>query len=117
MFKMLWQLPTIDLTVILWISMAFSVLGLLLTVRTIASMRRSRDRRMLVGLVLDMLEQGIAPEDITALLRAMGLHRHDERFSAIRRRLFRRYTKRKATARSPEPAVITCVARRELQAV
>jgi hypothetical protein len=115
MFEILSQLSTLDLTVILWSSMAVSVLGLVLTVRMIAAMRKADDRRILVGLVLQMLERGVAHEEITALLRVMGIRHFDDRFSAARRRLFRRYAKRRAAARQSTSEVAARVASRQLQ--
>lgn len=98
MFHDFSRLSAMDLNVILCISIAVSVLALALTVRMVVATRKTHERRVLVGLVLDMLEKGIAPEEITAVLRAMGMHRLDARFCGARRRLFRRYAKRRVAA-------------------
>ncbi len=117
MFEVLSQLPTMDLTVILWVSMAFSALGLVVIARILATVRAARDRRILAKLVLEMLEQGFSPMEITALLRVIGIPYSDEPFHAVRRRLFEHYARRRAETPPPLPKVVARASRQLQPAV
>lgn len=100
MWEFLRQLVTGDRTLVLGCLVAVTLLGLWGLGHLVVRWRRSRERRMLIALVLEMLERDVAPEDVTAVLRAMGLQRYDARFSIVRRRLFRHYARRRAAARA-----------------
>ena len=74
MVEVLSRLPGSDLSAVLILVPVVFVVGVIgLAGLIAAAIQRHRDREIAAAVVAEMLDRGIAPEEIIAVLRAMGL--------------------------------------------
>ncbi len=74
MIELLSRLTPSDLAMVLCVPAVVLVVGLVaLTSQIIRAVQKHRERQIASSVVLEMLERGIAAEEIVAVLKAMGL--------------------------------------------
>ncbi len=80
MLELLSRLPPGDLTVVLIVPTAGLVVGVVaLAALVIRAVERYREHEIAASLVSEMLARDVAPQEIIAILKAMGLDAPQER--------------------------------------